>query len=81
VDFNGDCAADLFITSIDSNNKTIFEIWLRNPIDEKFCLVDVTPLENSNISFVTFGDMGNIFCSRGKMNYFRQSRENRSCVC
>jgi len=61
VDFNGDCAADLFITSKDKNNKTIFETWLRNPEDQKFCLVDVTSLDNLDISFVVFGDMGMIY--------------------
>jgi len=57
IDFNGDCAADLFITSVDTNNQVHFEIWLRNPEDSKFCLVDVAKI-TSPISVVSFGDFG-----------------------
>ncbi len=57
VDFNGDCGADLFITSQDSSGNTYFEIWLRTS-DSKFCLVDVTKITNP-ISMVSIGDMNN----------------------
>jgi len=58
IDFNGDCAADLFITSVDENNQVNFEIWLRNPEDSKFCLVEVAKI-TSPISVVSFGDINN----------------------
>jgi integrin alpha FG-GAP repeat containing protein 1 len=56
VDFNGDCAADLLITSKDGTGRLIFEIWLMNPDDGKFCLVDVEPI-TSPISPVSIGDI------------------------
>ncbi len=59
LDLNGDCAADIFITSLNNNNKVIFETWLREPESEKFCLVQVQELPSPNISLVTFGDMSN----------------------
>lgn len=59
IDFNGDCAADLFLTSVDTNSNTIFEIWLRDPRDTRFfCLVDVAKI-TSPISVVSFGDINN----------------------
>jgi len=57
VDFNGDCGADLFITSQDTSGNTYFEIWLRTS-DRKFCLVDVTKI-TTPISMVSIGDMNN----------------------
>jgi len=57
VDFNGDCGADLFITSQDTSGNTYFEIWLRAS-DRKFCLVDVTKI-STPISMVSIGDMNN----------------------
>jgi len=58
IDFNGDCAADLFLTSLDPNNKVNFEIYLRNPADSKFCLVEVAKIDHP-ISVVSFGDVNN----------------------
>jgi len=59
IDFNGDCASDLFITSVDENNQLYFEIWLRNPADYKFCLVEVTPITYPSISMVSLSDFNN----------------------
>ena len=58
VDLNGDCAADLFITSVDGDGKPFFEIWLRHP-DGKFCLVDATEITLIGISMVSIADMDN----------------------
>lgn len=59
VDFNGDCAADLFITSTDGQGNLYFEIWLKNPQDEQFCLVDFVKMTLENISMVSIADMDN----------------------
>ena len=56
LDLNGDCAGDLFITSKDGSGNLNFEIWLMNPNDGKFCLVDVQTITPS-ISSVSFGDI------------------------
>jgi len=57
VDFNGDCAADLFITSSDGE-KLYFEIWLRRP-GGKFFLADVQEMKYDEVSVVSLGDMNN----------------------
>lgn len=62
VDLNGDCAADLFLTSVDDQSNLYFEIWLRNPSDSKFCLVDASIVSNAtspSISPVSIADMNN----------------------
>ena len=64
LDLNGDCAADIFITSLNSNNQIIFETWLREPESGKFCLVMIQELPSPNISLVTFGDMSNRFVEK-----------------
>ena len=58
VDLNGDCAADLFITSLNGDRKPVFEIWLRHP-DGRFCLVDATEITLPGLSMVTIADMDN----------------------
>jgi len=44
------------ITSKDGDGNLVFEIWLMNPDDGKFCLVDVEPIK-SPISPVSIGDI------------------------
>lgn len=58
VDFNGDCASDLFLTTKDPDGNLVFEIWLRD-LNGKFCLVDATKITISQVSSVTIGDMNN----------------------
>ena len=60
VDFDGDCAADLFITSVDANDNLFAEVWLRDA-NSNFCLVQVEQVQFANtsgISAVSLGDMG-----------------------
>ena len=58
IDFNGDCAADLFITSVDEQNNLYFEIWLRGPYS-LFYLVDAQQINYPSISTVSVGDISN----------------------
>ncbi len=61
IDFNGDCAADLFLTTVNPEGKTVFEFYLRSLSQSKFCLVNVTTVDplDSTISVVSFGDVSN----------------------
>ena len=58
VDFNGDCAADLFLTTKDPDGNLVFEIWLRDSNGD-FCLVDATKITLSQVSAVSIADMNN----------------------
>ena len=56
VDLNGDCRADLFITSTD-NTLTFLEIWIKQS-DGTFCLVSYNQTETSSVKGITFADFG-----------------------
>jgi len=56
VDLNGDCRADIFITSTE-NSQIYLETWIKQS-DGTFCLVNITETINSNVKGVTFGDIG-----------------------
>jgi len=58
IDFNGDCASDLFFTTKDPEGNLVFEIWLRDSTGG-FCLVDATKITLPGISAVSIGDMNN----------------------
>ena len=68
LDLNGDCAGDLFITSMDGQKNLNFEIWLMNPNDGKFCLVDVQTI-TPPISSVSFGDISNFLPKYSENNF------------
>ena len=56
VDLNGDCRADIFITSFENGN-TYYEFWIKQS-DGTFCLVNETQASNPNLKGVTFSDIG-----------------------
>ncbi len=59
IDLNGDCAADLFLQSVDANGVQSFEIWIKNTNDGKFCLVEesVVNIETTPVAFYDIGKL------------------------
>ena len=57
VDMNGDCRADIFITSTNSSDATYYEFWIKQN-NGLFCLVNVTQA-TATVKGVTFTDIGN----------------------
>ena len=75
VDFNGDCASDMFLTTKDPEGNLVFEIWYRNLTTSKFCLVDVQKITLPDISLVSIADMDN----DGRLDLvYTESPENTS---
>ena len=56
LDLNGDCRADLFLISNDSNGNIHLETWIRQTLTSSFCLVDFSIL-NSNITTFAYEDL------------------------
>ena len=56
LDLNGDCRADLFLISNDSDGNIHLETWIRQTSPTLFCLVDSTIL-NSGITTFAYEDI------------------------
>lgn len=59
ADMNGDCRADLFITSTDGSS-VFYEIWIKQS-EGTFCLLNATKINSdSSLKGVTFTDIGEL---------------------